>query len=59
MIGSAVGLAVASLAVPAHAQEDVTRLDTVLVKESREQGYKTEASASSKYVKPLLDTPRP
>nr|WP_206063607.1 TonB-dependent siderophore receptor [Oceanimonas sp. MB9] len=58
MIGSAVGLAVASLAVPAHAQEDVTRLDTVLVKESREQGYKTEASASSKYVKPLLDTPQ-
>ncbi|MDP5292163.1 TonB-dependent siderophore receptor [Oceanimonas sp. CHS3-5] len=58
MIGSAVGLAVASMAVPAHAQQDVTRLDTVLVKESREQGYKAGESASNKYVKPLLDTPQ-
>lgn len=58
MIGSAVGLAVASLAVPAQAQQDVTHFDTVTVKDVREQGYKTEKSASSKYVKPLLDTPQ-
>ncbi|WP_417614279.1 TonB-dependent receptor [Oceanisphaera sp.] len=55
----AVGLAVASLATAAqtHAQS-VTQLDTITVQESREQGYKTSQSASSKYVKPLLDTPQ-
>ncbi|MDV2857074.1 TonB-dependent siderophore receptor [Oceanimonas sp. CAM02] len=58
MLSSAVGLAVASMAVPAYAQQDVTRFDTVTVKDQREQAYKTEASASSKYVKPLLDTPQ-
>ncbi|WMC11088.1 TonB-dependent siderophore receptor [Oceanimonas pelagia] len=58
LIGSAVSLAVASLAVPAQAQEAVTRFDTVTVKDVREPAYKTEASASAKYVKPLLDTPQ-
>ena len=55
----AVGLAVASLAVAAQANaQSVTRLDTITVQETREQGYKTHESASSKYVKPLLDTPQ-
>ncbi|MFP2770925.1 TonB-dependent receptor [Oceanisphaera sp. KMM 10153] len=59
MMASAVGLAVASLAVSsqAHAQQ-VTQLDTITVQDVREQGYKAEESASSKYVKPLLDTPQ-
>lgn len=65
MLSSAVGLAVASLAVtaPLHAQaqsqaQAVTQLDTITVQEAREQGYKANQSASSKYVKPLLDTPQ-
>ena len=61
MLSSAVGLAVASLAVavPLSAQaQGVTQLDTVTVQESREQGYDVKQSASSKYVKPLLDTPQ-
>ncbi|ART83943.1 TonB-dependent siderophore receptor [Oceanisphaera profunda] len=67
MLTSAVGLAVASLAVtaPLHVQaqaetqaQAVTQLDTITVQEAREQGYKANQSASSKYVKPLLDTPQ-
>lgn len=55
----AVGLAVASLAVAAQANaQGVTQLDTITVQEAREQGYKTNQSASGKYVKPLLDTPQ-
>ncbi|OYD25482.1 TonB-dependent receptor [Oceanimonas baumannii] len=58
MLGSAVGMAVAGMALPAAAQQEVTRFDTVTVKDVREQEYKTDASASAKYVKPLLDTPQ-
>ncbi|MDX1265958.1 MAG: TonB-dependent siderophore receptor [Oceanisphaera sp.] len=59
MMASAVGLAVAALAVPAQAESpNVTQLDTITVKDVREQGYKTNESASSKYVKPLLETPQ-
>lgn len=59
VIVPAVGLAVASLAVSAQAHaQDVTQLDTITVQEAREQGYKANQSASSKYVKPLLDTPQ-
>lgn len=61
MLSSAVGLAVASIAVAAPLQvqaQGVTTLDTVTVQEAREQGYKADKSASSKYVKPLLDTPQ-
>ncbi|WP_319782381.1 TonB-dependent siderophore receptor [Oceanisphaera sp. IT1-181] len=67
MLTSAVGLAVASLAVtaPLHVQaqaqtqaQGVTQLDTITVQEAREQGYKANQSVSSKYVKPLLDTPQ-
>ena len=59
MLSSAVGLAVASLAVTASLQaqaQGVTQLDVITVQEAREQGYKANSSASSKYVKPLLDT---
>ncbi|MBR9858395.1 MAG: TonB-dependent siderophore receptor [Gammaproteobacteria bacterium] len=59
MMASAVGLAVAALAVPAQAESpNVTQLDTITVKDVRDQGYKANESASSKYVKPLLDTPQ-
>lgn len=59
MMASAVGLAVAALAVPAQAESpNVTQLDVFTVKDVREQGYKANESASSKYVKPLLDTPQ-
>lgn len=58
MLGSAVGMAVAGMALPATAQQEVTRFDTVTVKDVREQEYKTDASASAKYVKPLLETPQ-
>lgn len=59
MMASAVGLAVAALAVPAQAESpNVTQLDTITVKDVREQGYKANESASSKYVKPLLETPQ-
>lgn len=58
MLSSAVGFAVASLAVSASAQAQVTQLDTITVQDVREQGYQVDESASSKYVKPLFDTPQ-
>nr|WP_239552650.1 TonB-dependent siderophore receptor [Oceanisphaera litoralis] len=69
MMASAVGLTMASLAISGQVQsaqsqsvqsqaQQVTLLDTITVQDVREQGYRAEESASSKYVKPLLDTPQ-
>ncbi|UTH32503.1 TonB-dependent receptor [Ectopseudomonas hydrolytica] len=57
LLATAVGLAVASLTLPALA-DDAVQLDNLTVKAKRDSGYKTESSASAKYVKPLLDTPQ-
>jgi len=57
LLTTAVGLAVASLTLPALA-DDAVQLDNLTVKAKRDSGYKTESSASAKYVKPLLDTPQ-
>lgn len=56
LLASAVGLAVASLAMPALADEPA-QLGSVTVK-GEQSGYKVERSASAKYAAPLLDTPQ-
>lgn len=57
LLVTAIGLAIASLTLPALADEAV-QLENLTVKGERENAYKTESSASAKYVKPLLDTPQ-
>lgn len=60
LLASAVGLAVASLAVPALAAEQgALQLDNVTVQGEQEaSSSKTESVSSPKYTAPLLDTPQ-
>ncbi|WP_205741875.1 TonB-dependent receptor [Halomonas marinisediminis] len=60
LLASAAGLAMASAAAPAMAQSsEAIELDSLtVIGEYSDTGYKSERSASGKYVKPLLDTPR-
>lgn len=59
LLATAVGLAVASLAVPALAEEQgALQLDNVSVQGEQDSGYKTESVSSPKYTAPLLDTPQ-
>lgn len=60
LLASAVGLAVASLAVPALAAEQgALLLDNVTVQGEQEaSSSKTESVSSPKYTAPLLDTPQ-
>ncbi|MDN6298405.1 MAG: TonB-dependent siderophore receptor [Halomonas sp.] len=56
---TAAGFAVASASVPAMAQTtETTELDSLTVVGEQNTGYKTDTSASDKFVKPLLDTPQ-
>lgn len=57
LLASAIGLAIASMAAPALAN-DPAQLGSVTVKGEQESGYKVERSASAKYAAPLLDTPQ-
>lgn len=60
VLASAAGMLMASAATPAMAQSnDAVELDSLtVVGEYTDDGYKSERSASSKYVTPLLDTPQ-
>ncbi|WP_374297472.1 TonB-dependent receptor [Acinetobacter sp.] len=53
-------LAVAATALPfaVHAADQVVELPTIEVKAEQEQGLKVDHSSNSKYVAPLLDTPK-
>src|SRR5690606_11313044 len=55
LLTTAVGVAIASLSLSSLAEEAV-QLDNLTVKGQTDGGYKTERSASVKYVKPLLET---
>ncbi|MGO1626706.1 MAG: TonB-dependent receptor, partial [Halomonadaceae bacterium] len=56
---TAASFAVASTSMPALAQStQATELDSLTVVGEQNTGYKAEHSASSKFVKPLLDTPQ-
>ncbi|UFQ98369.1 TonB-dependent receptor [Pseudomonas wenzhouensis] len=57
LLVTAIGVAVASLALPVMAAESV-KLDSVTVKGERQEGFKTSESSSVKYTAPLLDTPQ-
>ncbi len=57
LLATAVGLAVATLTLPALADDSV-KLDSVTVKGERDGDYKTESASSVKYTAPLLDTPQ-
>jgi catecholate siderophore receptor len=59
VFATAAGFAVASTSMPAMAQTtEATELDSLTVVGEQNTGYKTESSASEKFVKPLLDTPQ-
>lgn len=60
LLASAASLVVASASTSAMAQSsDTIQLDALTITGERSDiGYKTESSASGKYVKPLLDTPQ-
>ena len=59
LLATAVGLAVASLAAPALAEEQgALQLDNVTVQGEQDSGYKAESVSSPKYTAPLLDTPQ-
>lgn len=57
VLATAIGLAIASLTLPALADESL-KLDSVTVKGEQEGDYKTESVSSPKYTAPLLDTPQ-
>ncbi|MBN7823289.1 hypothetical protein, partial [Bowmanella yangjiangensis] len=54
VLATAIGLAIASLTLPALADESL-KLDSVTVKGEQEGDYKTESVSSPKYTAPLLD----
>ena len=60
LLASAAGLVVASATTSAMAQSnEAIQLDSMtVIGEHSDTGYKSERSASGKYVKPLLDTPQ-
>ena len=57
LLVTAIGVAVASFALPVLAAESV-KLDSVTVEGERQEGFKTSESSSVKYTAPLLDTPQ-
>ncbi|OWJ94136.1 TonB-dependent siderophore receptor [Pseudomonas sp. A46] len=58
LLASAIGLATASAAGLAFAEQGALELGNVNVDGKAEKSYKVEESASAKYTAPLLDTPQ-
>ncbi len=58
LLASAIGLATASTAGLALAEQGALELGSVNVDGKAEKSYKVEESASAKYTAPLLDTPQ-
>ncbi|MBU3845737.1 MAG: TonB-dependent siderophore receptor [Candidatus Acinetobacter avistercoris] len=58
IISSAIMTSVTAIAGQAIAQDQITQLETLKSKASAEQSLKVDQSANSKYVVPLLDTPK-
>ena len=47
-----------TMSAMAYADNTAAQLETIHVKAEQEQGFKVDQSANSKYVAPLLDTPK-
>lgn len=58
IVSSAIVSSLSVMAGQAIAQDQVTQLETIHSQASAEQGFKVEQSANSKFVAPLLDTPK-
>ena len=58
IVSSAIVSSLSLIAGSAMAQDQVTQLDTIQTKANAEPSLKVDQSANSKYVVPLLDTPK-
>ncbi|OTG64713.1 TonB-dependent receptor [Acinetobacter silvestris] len=60
IVSSAIASSLSVVAVTAMAQDDVTQLPTIHAQASveQQQGFKVDQSANTKFVAPLLDTPK-
>lgn len=58
LVSSAIASTLSVIAVNAVAQDQVTQLETIHTEATAEQSLKVDKSANSKFVAPLLDTPK-
>ena len=58
LVSSAIASTLSVIAVNAVAQDQVTQLETIHTEATAEQSLKVDNSANSKFVAPLLDTPK-
>lgn len=58
LVSSAIASSLSVIAVPAIAQEQPVQLPTIHAHAEQEQSLKVDKSANSKFVAPLLDTPK-
>lgn len=58
IVSSAIASSLSMIATTAMAQEAVSQLPTIHTKATQEESLKVDRSANSKFVAPLLDTPK-
>ncbi|WP_151716836.1 TonB-dependent siderophore receptor [Acinetobacter sp. TUM15071] len=58
LVSSAIASSLSVIAVPAIAQDQAVQLPTIHAQAEKEQSLKVDKSANSKFVAPLLDTPK-
>ncbi|MEG1697370.1 MAG: TonB-dependent siderophore receptor [Acinetobacter sp.] len=58
LVSSAIASSLSVIAVPAIAQDQPVQLPTIHTQAQQEQGLKVDQSSNSKFVVPLLDTPK-
>jgi catecholate siderophore receptor len=58
LVSSAIASSLSVIAVPAIAQDQAVQLPTIHAHAEQEQSLKVDKSANSKFVAPLLDTPK-
>ncbi|WP_038346036.1 TonB-dependent receptor [Acinetobacter sp. A47] len=58
LVSSAIASSLSVVAVPAIAQDQTVQLPTIHAQAEKEQSLKVDQSANSKFVAPLLDTPK-
>lgn len=58
LVSSAIASTLSVVAVNAVAQDQIAQLETIHTKAAAEQSLKVDKSANSKFVAPLLDTPK-
>lgn len=58
LVSSAIASSLSVIAVPAIAQDQAVQLPTIHAQAEQEQSLKVDKSANSKFVAPLLDTPK-